>query len=209
MNLVFNEQFSRVYSRKQDNDKYNKWCKEYVRGVDLSKIEWKSFNYDELMRFYYRNYFDDDYQSFVMERDEYNNFLPFGMKYLTINPTNTREQYILGLCENNGGTKTIVACIIYDPCYVFDADTLKPVTYIKTVETNGFFQNKGVFNEMCKKLISFINKSQDIIITPEDSMGKFIHVIKHINDSLKDNGFQQEVICEYDLTEKYFETIKR
>lgn len=204
-----NSQIENTCNRKQDNQKYNKWCKGYIKGVDLSKIEWKRFSYDELMKFYYCNYFDDDYQSFVIERDEYNSFLPFGMKYLTINPTNAREQYILGLCDNNVGTKTIVACVIYDPCYIFDVDTLTPVTYIKTVETNGFFQNKGVFNEMCKQLISFINSNLDVVITPEDSMGKLAHVIDHIKENLISYGFQQEVICEYDLTEKYLEKKKK
>lgn len=209
MNLEFNEQFSRVYTRKQDSEKYNKWCKDYIKGVDLSHIEWKRFNYDELIKFYYRNYFDEDYQSFVMERDDYSNFLPFGMKYLPIKPTNTRDQYILGLCKNNGGTKTIVSCVVYDPCYILDTDILKPTTYIKTVETNGFFQNQGVFNQMCNQLISFLNSNLDVIITPEDGIGRFVHVINHIREALLNNGFQQEVICEYDLTEKYFEKRKK
>ena len=62
---------------------------------------------------------------------------------------------------------------------------------------------------MCKQLISFINSNLDVVITPEDSMGKLAHVIDHIKENLISYGFQQEVICEYDLTEKYLEKKKK
>lgn len=209
MNMNFNNQFDGFYSSKQDNEKYNKWCKDYIEGLDLTKIEWKHFNCYELMKFYYKNYFDEDYQTFVMERDEDNNFVPFGMKYLTINPNSTREQYILGLCENSNGTKTIVSSLTYDPYYVADRKILIPFTYIKMVETNRFFQNQGVFNKMCEQIINFVNKNQDIIIIPEGGIGCFVHVINHIKQALINNGFPQEVICKTELNEKHYEKIMK
>ena len=129
----------------KNNEKYNKWYYGYIDGINLSSIEWKKFNYDELESFLYQNYYDEDYESFVMERDMNNNFLPFGMTYLTFNNENIYDEYIVGLVKNNLGLYTIIACMIFNYKYLVKYGCIELVSYIKTVDTNKFFDiNKDI-----------------------------------------------------------------
>ena len=194
--------------KKEDKSKYSKWYNGYIEEVDLSKIEWKKFNYEELIAFLYRNYYDEDYESFVMERDINNNFIPFGMTYLTFNNESKSNEYIIGIVKNKIGLHTIVSCIIFNSKYLVEYDSIETVTYIETVETNKFFQNKGVFKQMILSLLKFIDIAQDILITPECGMGKELGIITIMKNILFEQGFSHDIRSEYEITEQYLEKLR-
>lgn len=194
---------------ERNSQKFDKWFKGYVEGVNLENIEWVKLNYDQLMKFYYKYYFDDDYEEFVMSRGEDDSFLPFGMTYLPINPGTSRDEYILGLCDNQSGTKTIVACMIFDPSYNLDREVVESVTYIKTIETNTFFQKKGVFNKMINEILKFINKDQNILTTHESVRGRVVHVLEKMRNAVTKQGFTGDVRSEYEINEEYLDSLKK
>lgn len=194
---------------ERNSQKFDKWFKRYVEGVNLENIEWVKLNYDQLMKFYYKYYFDDDYEEFVMSRGEDDSFLPFGMTYLPINPGTSRDEYILGLCDNQRGTQTIVACVIFDPSYNLDREVVESVTYIKTIETNTFFQKKGVFNKMINEILKFINKDQNILTTHESVRGRVVHVLEKMRNAVTKQGFTGDVRSEYEINEEYLDSLKK
>lgn len=191
-----------------DKEKYNKWYTGYINEVDLSSIEWKKFNFNELKAFLYRNYYDEDYESYVVARDINNKFLPFGMTFLTFNEENIYDEYIVGIVKNKLGLYTIVACMIFNSKYLVEYDSIEPVTYIQTIETNKFFQNKGVFKQMVSSLLKFIDINQNILITPECGIGKEIWVISIIKKILLEQGFTGDIRSEYEITEEYLEKLR-
>lgn len=189
--------------------KDKKWYNNYIEGVNLAKIEWKKFNFNELMCFLHQNYYDEEYESFVMVRDESNNFLPIGMTYLSFNKLDTRDEYLVGLVPNNQGLKTIVACIIFKSKYLLEHDSIKPVTYIETVEVNRYFQRNGLFNQMIRILPQFIDNDQNIIITPENGIGEVVGVNKKIQRILIGQGFASDIRSEHEINEVYLTSLKK
>jgi len=189
--------------------KHKKWYNNYIEGVNLSEIEWKKFNFNELMCFLHQNYYDEDHESFVMVRDESNNFLPIGMTYLSFNKLDTRDEYLLGLVNNNQGLKTIVACIIFKSKCLLESDSVKPVTYIETVEVNKYFQRNGLFNQMISILPQFIDNNQNILITPENGIGEIIGVNEKIKGILKEKGIESDIRDEYKIDEEYLTSLKK
>jgi len=186
-------------------DKYNKWYNNYIEGINLDEIEWKKLNYNELIKFYYHNYFDDEYNSFVMTRNRNNQFLPFGMMYLTMDPDNIHDEYIVGLAKNKAGLQTIVACFTYISQYRLINDKYKMITYIRSVEVNEYFQNRGIFIKMLSCILDFINKHQDIVVAMERDMGPIIHITNQMKNYLMKNGFSGEICNEYIIDEMYLD----
>lgn len=188
--------------------KYKKWYNNYIEDVDFTQVEWKKFNFNELMCFLHRNYYDEEYESFVMVRDESNNFLPIGMTYLSFNKLDEKDEYLLGLVTNNQGLKTIVACMIFKSKCLLEYDSIKPITYIETVEVNKYFQRNGLFTQMIRVLPRFIDNDQNIVITPDESVGKTIGVNDRIKTLLLDNGFEHDIRSEYEIDEEYLMCLK-
>ena len=189
--------------------KYKKWYNNYIEGVNLADIEWKKFNFNELMCFLHKNYYDEDYESFVMVRDESNNFLPIGMTYLTFNKLDTRDEYLLGLVTNNQGLKTIVACMIFKSKCLLESDSIKPVTYIETVEVNRYFQRNGLFTKMIRVLSQHIDNDQNILITSENGIGEVIGINEKIKRILIEQGFVSDIRDEYKINEEYLTSLKK
>lgn len=190
-------------------EKYNKWYNNYIEGVNLEEVEWKKFNFEQLMRFLHQNYYDEDYESFVMVRDKNNNFLPIGMTYLSFDNLNTRDEYLLGLVKNKKGTKTIVASMIFKSKCLLEYDSIKPVTYIETIETNRYFHFNGLFTQMIRVLPQFIDNDQNIIITPENGVGATIGIIEKIKRILIEQGFANDIRSEYKIDEEYLTSLKK
>ena len=196
------------------NERYNRWYDGYIDGVDLSNIEWRRFNYEQLIAFYYQNYYDEDYESFIMEIDdvndryERNRFFPIGMTYLTFNKESKHNEYIVGIAKNKLGLYTIVASMIFVPKLLIEDDCINAVTYIETVETNKYFQNCGIFKQMIEVLLRFINANQDILITHECGVGEKVGVISIMKKILKEQNFLGEIRSEYEITEEYLEKLR-
>lgn len=174
----------------------NKWCNDYIKNVDLEKIQWIKLNSAELDTFLENNYLDKGVWEYVLDENA-NSLYPtlLGMNYLNINsPINDKEySFLLGIIDNNIGKKTIVAATIYlDEHFIF-TEQKKPVTYISTMEVNSYFRNRGIYKKMCEVLTSYVNCNQHIVTTKQTEMGAQYNVFKILSNTLASNGFQNYI----------------
>lgn len=184
-------------------DKYNQYCHDYISNVSLDDIEFIKLNREQLLKFYYQNYFDEENECFKYWIEK-GNVVPFGMEYLTLNENAGNSSYLLGICNNNINTKTIVCCVIYDDkCYIAD-EQIKPITVLKTVEVNYFFRGKGLINRIYSYLSNIIDKEQNILITSLSPMGSMCNLFETLKLALKKSGFNQDIRLEDELNEEYF-----
>ena len=168
-----------------------KWEKEYIDNIDLTKIEWINLNNQQLLDFYEENYLDKKEWQYVGNMDTWGT--PLGLRYLSFRPENKNYNYLLGMVKNNLDKKTIVAAMIYEPNYFIFKTQEIPVTFICTIETNIYFRNKGLSQQLCEQILNFINPSQHIIVTRETDMGKQCNMLNRLKESLLKNGFDKTV----------------
>lgn len=152
-----------------------KWINEYIKNINLEKIEWIQLNSVELNEFIEKNYLDRKLWEYVHDKNEnsiYKKLL--GMCYLNFSsPKNAKKyNFLLGIVNNNIDKKTIVCSIIYLDEYFMFTNQKEPVTYISTIEVNSYFRNQGIYKRMCDILFDFINKNQHIIISKQSELGK-------------------------------------
>ena len=173
-------------------DNINKWYNDYIKNVDLEKIQWIKFNANELDAFLENNYLDREVWEYVHDKNASSIFPTLlGMNYLSTNSSMNNKEYsfLLGIVDNNIGKKTVVAAAIYLDEYIIFTDQEIPVTYISTLEVNSFFRNKGIYKKMCEVLINFINPDQHIVITKQTEMGAKCHVFDILRNTLISNEF--------------------
>lgn len=172
-------------------DLKEKWEKDYIDNLDLTKIEWINLNNQQLMSFYEENYLDRKEWQYVSNRDFWG--YPLGLKYLSFQTQNPKYNFLLGLVKNNINKKTIIAAMIYEPEYFIFKNQEIPATFICTIETNSYFRNKGVCKQLCNEILNFINPSQPIIVTKETDMGKNYNVLNLLKETLFKNGFDKTI----------------
>lgn len=172
-------------------DLKEKWEKDYIKDIDLTKIEWVNLNNEQLMKFYDENYLDKQEWQYVSNKDTWGT--PLGLRYLSFRHQNLNYNFLLGLVKNNVNKKTIVTAMIYETEYFIFKNQDIPVTFISTVETNLYFRNKGLFKQLCNELLNFINPSQHIIVTRETDMGSKCNVLNTLKESLFRNGFDKTI----------------
>lgn len=177
-------------------EKIKKWINEYIENINLEKIKWIKLNSDELNDFFCENYLDKNVWEYVCGKN-INSLYPtiLGMNYLNLNDTinNKTSSFLLGVVDNNIGKKTIVCATIYlDEYFIFKNQEI-PVTYISTMEVNSYFRNRGIYKQMCKILINFINENQHIISTPQTEMGKKYNVLEILKKELEKANFKKYI----------------
>lgn len=162
-------------SRKE----FSKYYKDYVNGISINEIEFKRFNYNELFEFLKENYYDDECNKYVYwEPDGF--MAPFGLYYLDLITSSNDFSYMLGLVDNQKGTKTIVFCLTYDLDYgMIDENK---VGYISTIETNYFFRNKGVLNIALDEMKDLFKNNDVLVVSPESIKGEKVGIFKRISD---------------------------
>lgn len=168
-----------------------KWEKEYIDNIDLTKIEWINLNNQQLLDFYEENYLDKKEWQYVGNMDTWGT--PLGLRYLSFRPENKNYNYLLGMVKNNLDKKTIVSAMIYEPNYFIFKNQEIPVTFICTIETSIYFRNKGLSKQLCDQILNFINPSHHIIVTRETDMGKKCNVLNKLKESLLRNGFDKTI----------------
>ena len=176
-----------------------KWINNYIRNIDLKKIEWIKLNCDELNYFFEQNYLDKNGWEYVCD-DGANNIYPtlLGMDYLNFNNTlNTKNyDFLLGVVNNNINKKTVVCAPIYlDEHFMFNEQEV-PVTYISSMEVNSYFRNRGLYKKMCEVLINFINPNQHIITTKESKLGIKYNTFNILKNTLVSNGFEKSIFVD-------------
>ena len=176
--------------------KTDKWINDYIKNIDLKKIEWIKLNCDELNYFFEQNYLDKNDWEYVCD-EVANNIYPtlLGMSYLNVdNSSNVKDyNFLLGVVNNNINKKTIVCATIYlDEYFMFEEQEV-PVTYISSMEVNSYFRNRGLYKKMCEVLINFINPNQHIITTKESKLGIKYNTFNILKNTLVSNGFEKSI----------------
>lgn len=176
--------------------KTDKWINDYIKNIDLKKIEWIKLNCDELNYFFEQNYLDKNDWEYVCDEDA-NNIYPtlLGMSYLNVdNSSNVKDyNFLLGVVNNNINKKTVVCATIYlDEYFMFEEQEV-PVTYISSMEVNSYFRNRGLYKKMCEVLINFINLNQHIITTKESKLGIKYNTFNILKNTLVSNGFEKSI----------------
>ena len=174
----------------------NKWFNDYIKNVDIGKIEWIKLNCDELEYFFEQNYLDKNGWEYVCD-DAASNVYPtlLGMSYLNFNNSLNNKEYsfLLGVVNNNINKKTVVCATIYLDKYFMFEEQEAPVTYISTMEVNSYFRNKGIYIKMCEVLIDFINSNQHIITSKQSKMGIKCNVFEILKNILISKGFNNYI----------------
>ena len=174
----------------------SKWINDYIKNINIEKIEWIKLNADELYLFLEQNYLDKNGWEYVYDKHATNLYPTLlGMNYLNFdNPINNKNySYLLGVVDNNIGKKTVVCATMYIDEYFMFEDQKIPVTYISSMEVNSYFRNKGVYKKMCEALTNFINPNQHIVATKQSKMGAKYNVFKVLKDILILNGFENDI----------------
>jgi len=175
----------------------SKLYNDYIKNIDLEKIEWVKLNSSELDIFLKNNYLYKEVWEYVYDENA-NKLYPtlLGMSYLCFNsPLNDREcSFLLGIVDNNIGKKTVIAATIYLEEYFIFSDQERPVTYISTMEVNSFFRKRGIFKKMCEILINFVNPNQHIVTTKQTEMGLMCKTFDTLQRTLISNGFQNCIL---------------
>ena len=165
---------------RMNRREFIKYYRDYISGVDLSKIEFKTFNYDELHNFLKENYYDGEFNKNVYwEPDGF--MAPFGLYYLDFITSSDDFSYMLGLVDNNKGCKTIVFSLIFDKNYGPIDEDENNVGYISMIETNYFFRNKGVFKKSLEYIKELFRDNNILVISPESIKGSEVFVFKRIS----------------------------
>ena len=160
---------------------FSKYYKDYINGVSIDNIEFKTFNYDELFKFLKKNYYDLEFNKNVYwEPDGF--MAPFGLYYLDLIASSNDFSYMLGLVDNSKGAKTIVFCLVYDLDYGLVDEEENKVGYISTIETNYFFRNKGILNIAFEELKRLFKNNEILIVSPESIKEEKISIFKRISD---------------------------
>ena len=173
-----------------------KWTRDYTLGVNLNKIEWIVLNPEELQKFYYDNYLDFDLWNYAT--DDIINHKPVGMHYLSFSQEGPDKKYLLGICDNKIGKKTIVACVSYVENYKIYTNQTVPLTYLCTAEVNKYFRKKGLTRVMFNEFAKVIKPNQHFLSTPESESGHRCHIFNILKECLINSGFDKSISL-YDL----------
>lgn len=171
---------------KMNKKEFYKYYKDYIEGVDLTNIEFKHFNYQELLEFLNQNYYDKDFQKSVYwEPDGF--MSPFGMYYLDFITCTEDTSYLMGITNNSKGGKTIAFCMIYDASFGPIDEENNKVGYINTIETNYFFRKKGILNRALEHIKNTFKDYEVLVFSPESITGNKISITKKISEIFDKN----------------------
>lgn len=175
-----------------DENKINRWIDEYTSEVDLSQIEWLVMDTYGLLEFYDKNYVDKELDEAVSE--DIMHFHALGMHYVPMRKESPDIRYLVGICKNKIGKKTLVACITYVENYRLFVGQYKPLTYLCTCEINKYFRNRGISKIMFDEFAKVIKPDQHFVSTPQSEDGEVCHVHQNLYNSLINNGFEMCII---------------
>ena len=167
--------------------------KNYIEGIDISKIEYINLTNNELMKFYMDNYYDNKNGTLAETYDDSLGWSsPIGMYYLNF-MSMPGMKYVLGVVNNNINKKTIVSALVYCDEYKISSTQSGYITYLSTVETNMYFRNRGLHSELINNSFRFINPNQNILISEISNMGKTCHIFNTFVKIFRNNGFVMDI----------------
>ena len=175
-----------------DENKINRWIDEYTTDIDLSQMEWLVMDTYSLLEFYDKNYVDEELDEAVSE--DITHFNALGMHYVPMRKESPDIRYLVGICKNKIGKKTLIACITYVENYRLFVRQRVPLTYLCTCEINKYFRNRGLSKIMFDEFAKVINPEQHFVSTPQSDDGCLCHVHQNLYNSLIKNGFDKMII---------------
>lgn len=174
-----------------------KWEHDYIEDLDLTQIEWIKLNSEQLREFYRVNYWDKDAWEWVHgEKANSLSLSPIGLHYLcydSVGFANGQFSFLLGVVNNKVGKKTIVAAMMYLDSYFLYDSLKKPVTYISSIETNSYFRNKELCQQLCDVIIKFINPEQHVATSRPSEIGEKLNLFEKLKNALIKNGFKKMI----------------
>jgi hypothetical protein len=156
---------------------------------DYSKLNYYKFNENEFDEFVRINYLDKYHTVSWRTNGNYN---LLGLTYTSFDGPRHNNNFLVSTLPNDRHKETIVGIIKYNPNY--QNMTSYPVTYVSYVETNHFYQRKGVYKNMVNLLIENIPLNQHLITSMESDVGKIVGTHKIIESAVKSKGLPIEVI---------------
>ena len=166
---------------------FDKYYREYIDGVNLDCIEFRTLSYNELQDFFRTYYYDGELdQPVFWVHDGLIN--PIGMHYLDFSIPYQDNKYILGIVDNNKGGKTIVFCMEYDSSYEIPLEEDKLVSYIIFVETNYYFREKGVLKRALEYIRHEFMDYSVLVMTSMSADGSKVKLFDRISNLFDDTG---------------------
>lgn len=163
----------------------DRYYRNYIDGINIDEIEFKTFTYLELQQFFMVNYYDTDNNQLVCWNFD-GSFYPFGMTYLEFSIPCKDNSYIVGLVKNNIGKETIVFCLEYNDNYAIFSEEEKSMAYITFIETNHYLKKRGIL----KKSLDYIKKQfrgySTVVLTSMSGEGSNIDLFQRIVDLFED-----------------------
>lgn len=191
-----------------DEEKIERWKQQY-NTVDLNSLEWVVMDTYALLNFYDTNYVDEELDEAVSE--DIMHYHALGMHYVPMRKESPDIRYLIGMCNNSIGKKTMIACISYVENYRLFVGQYTPLTHLCTCEVNKFFRNRGISKMMFDEFAKVIRPNQHFISTPQSDDGAFCHVHRNLYNSLINSGFEMSITLpnrdEEHLTPEYRELL--
>lgn len=200
------DEFLENNHRKEDLALIRKWFEDYIVPFDKEEVTWLNLTSEELKEFLDKNYLDSNKYVGWNNSFLYN---VLGMQYLGYINIIPGFKYLIGVIPNKIDKFTIVASLCYDTDHFFELNQTVGVNWIQMVETNVFYQNNGLFNQICKMLPSYIDYSKDLILTDESTDGMKYHTHQKIGQALVEKGFSNEVLSHSEVGKEYIKKITR
>ena len=188
---------------------FNKWKHEYIDDLNLDNIEYLDLSQDELYMFLDDNYIDKATNSYASNQKLTNT--PIGLVFLNhyLRSDNSIEKrYLIGVANNNKGTKTIISVFKYCNNYYFFEEQKVPLTYIISIEVNQYFRDMGHFNRIVLESLNHIDINNPVITTVESEMGSRIGTIRKLKEIYYNNGFDKDIRRISESNDEYIEMLK-
>lgn len=183
-----------------------KELKERIRDyiVPYDKIEWQMMDSYQMTEFMKENYNSDGNAIYWYDNHDQ---MPIGLVYLVFPKYCKDLKFFVGTIPNRVNKRTIIGCICYKDALI--SEDCDIVTSIETIEINYFYQGKGLLKEMLVEFSKIVNKKQNIIMTYESAKGKVCHIMNHLQEILRNNGFVNDIRFEDDMDDEYIDSLKR
>ena len=193
---------------KIDDETFNRWKNDFIDDINVEDIEYITVDERQLQAFIMENYLDK--QTWRLVSRQLDPYRPIGLTYLTFdnivtnNPYEKEKKYILGVCTNKKGTKTILSILKYIDNYVYSESYSVPQTFLCSVEVNEFFRQRGLCGQIMEVFARQINKNNPLLLTEESVMGRRCKTINMVKGALQRNGFDQTIRTFGEFTNEYY-----
>ena len=187
-----------------DDSILKRWEKEYIEDIDIDKRFYINIDIDEMKKFIKDNYFDSSINKYVIGKSD---IMLMGLQFLDYSCSLVHEDninYLLCVVPNSKKTLTILCEVIYHKnCMKIVDDQKIPVTLLEYSETNQYFRNLGLHNELLKEFSNIIPYNQGIVTTSLSYFGYKCHLFDTLEIFLRQNGYDKDMRTLSEIDSEY------